>query len=386
LVAPLELGRLGAVVERAGRPDPDERYLDAVTMGAALADAARALPPPTPLALAGLDGEMNLADPTKIGRSSALFDQDAPLDPPPVDPIARPGRGNGAQRMVGAFVAVAVLLALAAGGAAIASTTGGGDTVGVPSLVGLASDQATTRLADAGLGIRVVTRPSDDPAGIVIAQSPVPGSFVGDGTTVKLVVSRGPPKVTVPDVANRTVDEATVALEQAGFVVTRTRRFDEGVPVDAVIGTDPTGGSAAPSESAITLIVSDGPAPVQVPDVVGRTYDEAAQALASQHLTATRVPDEFSSSVEAGKVIGTNPGAGSVVPRDSSVGVVVSKGPELIEVPPLVGATLEAAQAKLQALGFEVDTVSYLPGRLVRSTNPGAGSKVGRGTKVTLTF
>src|SRR5215471_15630771 len=86
LVAPLELGRLGPVVERAGRPDPDERYPDAATMGEALTDAARALPPPTPLALAGLGGDGGLVDPTRIGRSSALFDQDAPDEPAPVDP------------------------------------------------------------------------------------------------------------------------------------------------------------------------------------------------------------------------------------------------------------------------------------------------------------
>ena len=54
LVAPLALGRLGPVVERAGRPDPADRYPDAATMRAALGDAARALPPPQPLPLAGL--------------------------------------------------------------------------------------------------------------------------------------------------------------------------------------------------------------------------------------------------------------------------------------------------------------------------------------------
>ena len=84
LVAPLALGRLGPVVERAGRPDPAERYPDAATMRAALADAARALPPPQPLALAGLGGEIDGGPPTQIGRSSNLFDQDAPLAPPVV--------------------------------------------------------------------------------------------------------------------------------------------------------------------------------------------------------------------------------------------------------------------------------------------------------------
>ncbi len=384
LVAPLELGRLGAVVERAGRPNPDERYPDAATMGAALADTARTLPPPTPLALAGLDGVINLSDPTQIGRSNALFDQDAPDEPPPVDPIARRARARGAGPFVGAFVAIAVLLALVAGGVALAST--GGGSTGVPSLVGLTSDQATKRLADAGFGIRVVTRESDDPAEIVIAQSPDAGGFVRDGSNVELVVSRGPPKVNVPAVAGKPVADATAELQGAGFVVNVQRRNDETVGFDLVIATEPPVGAGAPKESVINLVVSDGPAPVAVPDVSGRTYDDAVQRLAGARFTATRAADEFSSTVEMGKVIGTNPSAGTLAPRDSSVAVVVSKGPELVEVPTLVGLTLEAAQAKLLAAGFEVDTVGYLPGRVVRSSNPAAGSKVGKGTKVTLTF
>ena len=82
LVAPLTLGRLGPVVERAGRADPDDRYPDAATMRAALADAGRALPPPQPLVLAGLSGEISTVDPTQIGRSPHLFDQDAPAPEP----------------------------------------------------------------------------------------------------------------------------------------------------------------------------------------------------------------------------------------------------------------------------------------------------------------
>src|SRR5215471_14015083 len=98
LVAPLALGRLGPVVERAGRPDPAERYPDAAVMRAALADAARALPPPQPLPLAGLGGEIDGGEPTRIGRSTRLFDQDAPADEPQpllapeIEPEPRPRR------------------------------------------------------------------------------------------------------------------------------------------------------------------------------------------------------------------------------------------------------------------------------------------------------
>ena len=384
LVAPLELGRLGPVVERAGRPDPDERYPDATTMGEALADAARALPPPAPLALAGLGGDGGLVDPTRIGRSNALFDQDAPDEPPPVDPIQRVGRAPGARRLVGGFVAVAVVLALVVGAVAVAST--GGGTVGAPSLVGLSSEDATQRLSDAGLGIRVVTEAADDPAGIVLAQSPSAGAFVRDGGTVKIVVSRGPPNVQVPDVSTQSVDDATHALEALGFVVNVERRNDENVPVDGVLGTDPPGGTAAPKESVVTLVVSDGPAPVTVPDVSNGTYDEAAAALTAKRFNVVRAPDEFSSTVDTGKVIRTDPAAGTNAARGSTVSIVVSKGPELVDVPPTAGMTLEQAQAALASRGFEVDTVGYLPGRHVISSNPAAGSKVPKGTKILLSF
>ena len=384
LVAPLELGRLGPVVERAGRPEPDERYPDAATMGAALADAARALPPPTPLALAGLDGEINLSDPTRIGHSSSLFDQDAPATAPrPADVAVHEGRRPRRSRVVGAFVAAAVVLALVAGGLAVAAT--GSGTVAVPSLVGRTEAQAERALADAGLEAQVTRQVADDPAGTVIGQDPAPGASVGDGDSVRLVVSRGPPKVAVPEVAGQPVADASAALAQQGFAVVVERRTDETVPFDVAIATDPPAGSARPKESQVTLIISDGPAPVRVPDVAGGTYEAAAATLAQNRFSAARV-DEFSTTVENGKVIRTDPAAGSLAARDSTVSVVVSKGPELVDVPDTRGKQLDAAQAQLRALGFEVDTVSYAPGRIVLSSNPAPGTKVPKGTKVTLTF
>ena len=64
----------------------------------------------------------------------------------------------------------------------------------------------------------------------------------------------------------------------------------------------------------------------------------------------------------------------------------VSKGPETVKVPNLVGQSLDAATAQLQGLGFQVDTQSYLPGRVVRAQDPAAGTTVNKGTKVTLFF
>jgi serine/threonine-protein kinase len=85
-------------------------------------------------------------------------------------------------------------------------------------------------------------------------------------------------------------------------------------------------------------------------------------------------------------VIGTDPPAGTSAPRGSGVTVIVSKGPELVTVPKLVGLSLDAAVSQLQALGLVPDTTGYLPGRLVRLQDPAAGSMVAKGSKVTLVF
>ena len=143
LVAPLELGRLGPVVERAGRPDPAERYPDAATMRDALADAASALPPPQPLALSGLFGDFDTGEPTQLGRALQtlqVFDQDASEPSAPVpSPLVvqeRRRRAPGAQPMVSVIVTLVVVLAVAFAGYAVASSTA--STVAAPSVVGLA--------------------------------------------------------------------------------------------------------------------------------------------------------------------------------------------------------------------------------------------------------
>ncbi len=391
LVAPLALGRLGPVVERAGRPDPSDRYPDAATMRAALVDAARALPPPQPLALAGLGGEIDGGPPTQIGRSSKLFDQDEPVAPPvvvdePVRPItARRRRAPGAARWITYAVIIAILLAILGGGIAIAAVSSGGGTVSVPSLVGLTQEKATDEISATGLSLTIVHRNADDPVDTVIGQSPAPGAFVNDGGSVQLVVSRGPPPVTVTPVQGRTAADAQAALEAQGFVVNVRHQYDETVPVDGVIGTDPAGGTKTARDSTILLLVSDGPAPVPVTDVTGKTFDEASQLLTAAGFTVVRA-DDFSDTVEKDKVIGTDPAANQGANRGAQVTVHVSKGPEMVAVPSLVGLSLEAAQQQLQAKGFEVDTQSYLPGRLVRAQSPAANTSVNKGTQVTLFF
>ena len=255
----------------------------------------------------------------------------------------------------------------------------------MPSVVGLSLDQAKIRVATDGLTVTTLERNADDPRGVVIAQQPAGGSFAGDGTTVRLVVSRGPPPVQIPDVRSLSPDDAQARLEQIGFVVHVEHPNDETVEYNHVIDTDPPIGQSLTRDSDITLLVSNGPAPIQIPDTANMTYDEAAQALGAKGFAVTRA-DDFSDTVPVDKVIGTTPAAGTSQSRGSSVQIVVSKGPEMVTVPDLKGNTLEVAQQQLVALGLTVNSVGYLPGRLVRDQTPAANQKVKKGTEVTLIF
>jgi serine/threonine-protein kinase len=155
------------------------------------------------------------------------------------------------------------------------------------------------------------------------------------------------------------------------------------VPRYVALGTEPAGGGQAPRESTVTLLVSDGPAPVPVPDVAGLGYDEAAAALQEKRLAPVK-KEAYSDTVEEGKVIGTDPAAGQPAARDSEVGIIVSQGPEIIKVPNVTGSTVEAASEALRSAGLVPDVQNYSPGARVRAQDPSGGAQARRGSKITL--
>jgi eukaryotic-like serine/threonine-protein kinase len=385
IVVPTGLGPLGTIIERAGRPNPSARYPDAATMGEALADAGRRLPRAEPLVLAGLS-DAALVDPHPTSMRPETDDATVVTDDPAT--AMQPGMVRPAPRRfvprnwVPIVVAGVILAALIAAGVALAGTTSGA-TVTVPSFVGRTQDEAQALAADREVKLQVEERNADDPAGIVLEQDPGSGAHVGDGSTVRIVVSRGPPPIPIPDVAGQAAADAQAALEREGFVVEVQRQYDEEVPVDITIATDPASGGQAAPESRVVLIVSDGPAPVPVPAVAGLGYDQAVAELDAARLIGTYAED-YSETVPEGQVIGTNPPEGQLAPRDSEVAIVVSLGPPLVDVPNLRSQSVEAATDALRALGLKVDVEGYSPGGTVRAVDPPPGTTVRVGTRVTL--
>lgn len=381
---PDAMGPIAPVVQRACRAEPRDRYAAADEMRDELVDIAEQLPPPGPLVLAGLGAVGDDPHPTQVVATAveALFDQDEGVAVlrRPVPVAARfPQRSRSAAPfMLGAVMAV-VLSALAF----VLAQPSQGTTTSVPLLVGQTETQAKQLALDRGLLGVSALRPSDDPAGVVIAQKPRAGGFLHEGQTIELLVSKGPKPIPLPELQGKTAEEATGLLE-AQFAVELVKDFDDNVPVDQVISSEPKG--SAPLDSLVRLHVSRGPRPVVIPDVARGTYDKAVARLKTQVLGAQRV-DEFSDTVPAGTVIRTEPAAGDRAPRNSAVRVFVSKGQDLVIVPDFKGTTIEEANVLAAAAGVEVLPDGVVSAkRKVRAQDPPAATSLKRGTVVTIFF
>ena len=389
VVAPAALGPLAAVVERAGQSDPADRYPNAATMEAALVDAEDALPPAAALNLAGIGSVVEDLHPTALPPSRRrVFDQDAaPPEHDDIEVVEEPeliavARERRPIPWPGIVVAVVATVAILAAAFALARAPGG--STAVPNVVGVSAVEAEAAMQRVGLGIETRFRRDRAPKDTVVEQLTRPGVWQPDGDPVVVVVSRGPKAVRFSDVVGQPIDDATATLQGLGFVVdASTHAFDEQAQAGTVLASDPAG--EAPPDSVIKLTVSDGPAPRTVPDVgTGGTFADAAAKLEAVQLQAVQA-DEFSDTVPAGQVLGSDPGAGAQVPRGGSVSVRVSKGPDLVAVPAVAGMPIEAASQSLAALGLAATVQgNYRPGGSVIASDPPAGTMVKRGSTIRL--
>ncbi|WP_308289393.1 MULTISPECIES: Stk1 family PASTA domain-containing Ser/Thr kinase [unclassified Mumia] len=150
----------------------------------------------------------------------------------------------------------------------------------LPDLEGMSESEAEQALADIKAVVGQVDRKYDDSVelGDVIAVSLPVGRMIRPDTEVDLVVSKGRRPVKVTDYTGKPVDRAQQELEKAGFEVEVTRVNDDEVPKDEVMSQDPSGGTAYKGDT-VTLTVSDGREPIEVPGVVGKNVDDARAIL-----------------------------------------------------------------------------------------------------------
>src|SRR5690625_4790031 len=250
-------------------------------------------------------------------------------------------RRNKKRSLLWRWITLPVLLLLG-GGTWWYFFQGPGSFTTVPNVVSAPAKSATTVLAEHNLQSAQSEAFDDEiPAGYVISTDPGPDSNVKKDTTVQMVVSKGPEHFEIPDVIDVPLDEAIEQLEanDLKFEVAEDEPWSEKIAEGNVVSIEPEVGTEVTRRDEIVLEVSAGREPIDVPLTVNMSQKDAVAALEDVDLKA-EIKEEYSDTLAAGHVLSQEPNSGTLY-RGDTVTVVVSRGPERIEVPNVLGKHVE---------------------------------------------
>jgi serine/threonine-protein kinase len=304
--------------------------------------------------------------------------------PPPPGPrrTGRPRRG-----LLAIVTAVLLVLGVGAGVWYINS----GQFTKVPAVLTQTQTRAEQRLEAAGLEVGAIKHQYSDTVerGTVITTDPEPGARIRKNDAVTLVVSDGPETVKVPYLKGSKLAKAKAQLKEDGLEPGLvTEAFSEDVAKGAVISSKPEAGTERRAGSAVSLVVSKG-SPVDVPDVTGDDLDDARAELEEAGLKVKISAVEINSEYDKGQVAAQSPGAGKQAAEGDTVTLTLSKGPEMVEVPDVVGASVDDAKKLLEESGFEVKEdrgLLGLFGDTVKSQSVEGGETAPKGSTITITI
>ena len=264
------------------------------------------------------------------------------------------------------------------------------DMVEVPDFTATANiSKARVEEQLAAKGLKLDAREDSDsskPKGTITKQNPRGGKKVAKGSTVSVWFSTGPQSVAVPDVSNKSQDDAKSILEAAGFKVGNVRTVDNAsIEKDKVVSTDPAAHSKQTKGTIITLYISSGM--TKIPDnLIGQPKDTVIEQLKQAGLTQITIESEYSDSIASGAVTRVEPGVGSTVEAGTAVTIWVSTGKQQISVPFVTHSTLAEAKRILQIAGFQVSVNGPQDDdAIVESMSPNGGSQADSGSTITLT-
>ena len=200
------------------------------------------------------------------------------------------------------------------------------DLLTVPDLRGATLDVVRERLAAAelSLGITDELRHPQVDSGTVMGQSPLPGQLAGAGESIRVTLSLGPERRTIPDVSSLREDQAVGLLQAGGFIV-QVFTVESMEPRGSVLRVDPEVGTELPLPAEVSLQVSMGPPAVVVPSLLGFGEGEARDTLEALGLEVEEVEEVFRFGRDQGRVVGQDPPAGEEVERGSAVRLTVGR-------------------------------------------------------------
>jgi eukaryotic-like serine/threonine-protein kinase len=353
---------LEGVVLQALAKDPAQRFVDADAFIAAL-DRAR----------------VHIQEGAPQSMTSSFV-----MVPPPTGAHELAPDVGGSRRWW--IAALIVVLVLAGAGAAYALTRPAKHDV--PNVTGKPVQAALAILQNAGFDPSVQRISSRNHKDTVLRQDPQPGQSAQEGSEVELTVSDGPGQKAVPDVADQTRSHALRALRAAGFKVREQRENSDTVRSGHVISTKPTALTPYELGSTVTVVVSEGPEHVVVPNVVAQNEDEARATL-TQAGFQVDTTQRSSQTDDPGTVLAQDPAQGTRLARGETVTLTVAREPRRVAVPDVTGRPVDEAINVLADAGLVPNQVTRpvsdeSQDGVVLAQRPASG-RADRGSRVTVT-
>lgn len=207
------------------------------------------------------------------------------------------------------------------------------------------------------------------------------------GEAITLVISKGAERYTIPSLVGLTPQAATAAIIKNPLIVgTRTQIYSDKIPKGFVISSDPLAGTQVRRNSTVNILISKGVETIPLASYVGKSGEQGLNELteAGFNVESTYVFDE---KVLTGAVVSQSPAGNSDVPKNSTVKLIVSKGSQYVYIPNIFSIQETSAVKALKDLELKVIVKKLGVKKIKQVTNisPKVGSKVKRGSKVTIT-
>jgi serine/threonine-protein kinase len=281
-------------------------------------------------------------------------------------------------------IAFGIFFALLVGGWYLFA--GPGSKVIVPSLAGFTVKDARGELKDLGLEVQIGQEEfSEDVAeGRIIKSDPAGGGRIEPNGVVTVTISKGKERFLVPNLIGLKPEVAQEQIDENKLVIGEViEEFSDDYPKGLIIRTSPSAGERVKRDSVISLFISKGIEQIAIADYKGKSGEQALTELteAGFNVESKYV---FSEDLPPGAVISQTPGA-TEIDKGSKVTLFVSKGSEFVYIPKVVSLPRDKAIAILEDLELKVVVKRAGGNKSVIRISPSAGSKVKRGSSVTIT-
>ena len=336
------------IIMKAMRKDANERYQSATEM---IKDLELALKHPEEQFVSAPIGGDFPTQKISLDYAEKLQKQETRKKAGKLDKIKAYFEEHPVVKVLAIILACILVFSIAMGGTYLALSLGKTKEVQIPNLQGLTKEEAEQKAKELKIKIEVSEEKYhlEIPEGQIIEQDPKyqDNYKIKEGSTIKIVISKGQEIVEMPKVVGKTRDEATSALKEIGLEVKVEEEFSDDVEKNYIIKQEIKEGEKIPAGTTVTIYSSMGIEQIQVPDLSGKTESEAKSAISSAKLKWKSTDKTSDSSKPNGVVVNQSISNGSMVDKNTEITITVNEFDEIktgtinVNVKSLLGGKVE---------------------------------------------